>query len=523
MGAKVVVELVRAGYAASIHARAYGKIYGVEVELRAVASSRQERAAAFAAQFGVPQATSSVAELLTDPAIDLVDICAPNPLHAELAIAATNRGKHVIVEKPLTGSFGDGADNVDTISRDVMLRAALTATDEMVAVARANGVRLLYAENWIYAPAIQKARQLMTAAAGTILRIQGEESHCGSHAAYAKRWQTAGGSLLGMGCHPLAAALYLKRAEGIARDGRPIRPRTVVAEVDRLTRNPTFVSEQPKFIQDGWHDVEDWGAMLVPFEDRSVAQITASDAALGGIRNCLTVYRSRAVAEANLNPYTACVTYAPSPEMFASEYISEKIDTKAVGASRRPTKSTPRAIRRRCRILSRRWRTTVSRSPMRRRSRQLSGLPLGSGRTTRRPRRRAGHMIGRGLESMKFAVFTVSLPEWTPEEAVRNLAELEYDGVEWRIADDPPRPTPGFWGGNRCTFPLRSFIEDAPRIQALSEGAGLAILAVASYVQAADLENVERVMRGTAALGAPAVRIQVPRYDGQVSSVALWD
>jgi sugar phosphate isomerase/epimerase len=124
---------------------------------------------------------------------------------------------------------------------------------------------------------------------------------------------------------------------------------------------------------------------------------------------------------------------------------------------------------------------------------------------------------------MKFAVFTVSLPEWTPEEAVRNLAGLEYNGVEWRIADDPPRPTPGFWGGNRCTFPLRSFVEDAPRIQALSEGAGLAIPAVASYVQAADLENVERVMRGTAALGAPAVRIQVPRYDGQVSSVALWD
>ena len=54
---------------------------------------------------------------------------------------------------------------------------------------------------------------------------------------------------------------------------------------------------------------------------------------------------------------------------------------------------------------------------------------------------------------MKFAVFTVSLPDWTPEEAVRNLAELGYDGVEWRIADDPPRATPGFWQGNRSPFP----------------------------------------------------------------------
>src|SRR5918995_3220016 len=109
---------------------------------------------------------------------------------------------------------------------------------------------------------------------------------------------------------------------------------------------------------------------------------------------------------------------------------------------------------------------------------------------------------------MRFAVFTVSLPEWTPEEAVRNLAELGYDGVEWRIADDPPRATPGFWQGNRCTFPLSTFVEDAPRIRALSEAAGLAIPAIASYVQAADAENAERVFRGVAVLGKPVGRTQ---------------
>jgi sugar phosphate isomerase/epimerase len=124
---------------------------------------------------------------------------------------------------------------------------------------------------------------------------------------------------------------------------------------------------------------------------------------------------------------------------------------------------------------------------------------------------------------MKLAVFTVALPEWTPEEAVRNLAELGYDGVEWRITDDAPRDTPGFWQGNRCTFPLSSFVEDAPRIRALTEAAGLAMPAVASYVQAADLANVERVLRGTAALGAPMVRIQVPKYDGKTPFTPLWD
>jgi sugar phosphate isomerase/epimerase len=70
---------------------------------------------------------------------------------------------------------------------------------------------------------------------------------------------------------------------------------------------------------------------------------------------------------------------------------------------------------------------------------------------------------------------------------------------------------------------LSSFVDDAPRIRALTDAAGLAIPAIASYVQAADLENVERVLRGTAALGVPMARIQVPRYNGQGSYVALWE
>src|SRR5215207_7413663 len=164
--------------------------------------------------------------------------------------------------------------------------------------------------------------------------------------------------------------------------------------------------------------------------------------------------------------------------------------------------------------------------------RQTDGL---RGRWSRRPRyrpgsvsiasrRATGHARRRpSRDAMEIAIFSVSLPEWTPEEAVRNLAELGYDGIEWRIADDPPRATPGFWRGNRCTFPLSTFVEDAPRIRALTEATGLAIPAIASYVQAADVENVERVFRGAAALGTAMARIQVPRYDGLASYVALWE
>ena len=66
---------------------------------------------------------------------------------------------------------------------------------------------------------------------------------------------------------------------------------------------------------------------------------------------------------------------------------------------------------------------------------------------------------------MRFSVFTVSLPEWTPEEAVEHLAALGYDGVEWRVVDQPQSDgPPGFWSGNRCTLPLRTLAADAPRV-----------------------------------------------------------
>ena len=126
---------------------------------------------------------------------------------------------------------------------------------------------------------------------------------------------------------------------------------------------------------------------------------------------------------------------------------------------------------------------------------------------------------------MRFAVFTVCLPEYTPAEAVAGLRAAGYDGVEWRVVDQRPAPdgTPGFWAGNRCTWPLASFVEDAPRIRALTEGAGLAMPAVGTYVGCGDPAAVERAMRGAAALGAPQLRVNVPSYDGTTGYLRLRD
>jgi sugar phosphate isomerase/epimerase len=120
---------------------------------------------------------------------------------------------------------------------------------------------------------------------------------------------------------------------------------------------------------------------------------------------------------------------------------------------------------------------------------------------------------------MKYAVFTVGLPELTPEQAVTTLRDLGYDGVEWRVVDQAPASdgTPGFWAGNRCTWPLSSLVADAPRIAALTAQAGLEMPSVGTYVTCDDLAAIEQAMQGVAQLGASQLRVNVPKYDGAAS------
>jgi sugar phosphate isomerase/epimerase len=120
---------------------------------------------------------------------------------------------------------------------------------------------------------------------------------------------------------------------------------------------------------------------------------------------------------------------------------------------------------------------------------------------------------------MQFAVFTVSTPDLSPEEALPVFKDLGYDGVEWRVVDQEPAPSnrPGFWAGNRCTLPLATFVDEAPRIKALTEQAGLAISNVGAYAMCDDLPGVEQVFKGSRLLGAPSARVRVPHYDSSQS------
>jgi sugar phosphate isomerase/epimerase len=111
---------------------------------------------------------------------------------------------------------------------------------------------------------------------------------------------------------------------------------------------------------------------------------------------------------------------------------------------------------------------------------------------------------------MRFAVFTASTPEWTPEEAARILAAQGWDGVEWRVTDQADAATPGFWAGNRATWPLTGIEERLPDIARITHEAGLGFSALGGYAPVGDRSNVDRMLAATAALGAERVRVTMP-------------
>ncbi len=329
------VGIVGYGNAAQFHMRAWRTLGTERCEVVAVCGRSAEKAAAFAKQHGIPRSFATMGEMLASVEIDAIDLIAPPHVHAELSVEAAKAGKHIICEKHLTGYFGepdtpDGEQIGKTIAKRDMLGKVRAQIDGLERVLEQTGVKFCYAENWVYAPAFAKLRRLADAAGGTIMRIQAEESHSGSPSIYAKRWRTSGGgSMVLKGSHPLGAVLQLKQWEGEKKNGRPIRPSSVMCEVGNLTFMESLKAEPKHYVKMDWQDVEDWGMMVLKFEDGSVAEIAAGDTTLGGVHNYLEAYLSNARIRANMNPNDSCVAYAPTPDIFADEYITEKIETKA--------------------------------------------------------------------------------------------------------------------------------------------------------------------------------------------------
>ena len=318
--------IIGAGFAATFHFECLRKVYGTDVEVEGVFATDTDQASSYAEKRGI-RSYNSLEELLDN--VDVIHVCTPPVAHEPIAIAALERGKFAIVEKPLTGYFGDGSEdfNGDTFPKTDALEHSLASIERMLEAERKSKGRILYAENWIYAPSIQKEREIIEKTGAQILWIYGEEAHSGSHATTYAYWKFSGGGvMIGKGCHPLTAALYLKRVEGIAKNGKPILPKAVSARTHALTRLKSF--EDRGHIRCDYHDIDDFSLMHVVFEDGTIADIFASDILVGGIHNWLQVSANNHRTICNINPNTAMQTYNPVEDYFKDIYVVEKTGTK---------------------------------------------------------------------------------------------------------------------------------------------------------------------------------------------------
>jgi len=331
------IGLAGARYGARMHLANYAKLAPGSIAIRGVCARTRESAERLAGDAKIPFVTEDFAALLARPDIDVIDLCVPPALHHEFAIRAADAGKHIIMEKPLTGYFGAPGDP-EPIGRHVprarMREGALRNAEAVREAVRRSGVRFCYAENWVYAPPIAKMRRLMAASGGSVLELCAQEHHSGSNSVFSRTWQaTGGGALLRMGVHSVGACLHLKQWEGQVRLGRSIRPVSVLADTADLVHSDAAERARRaganRWISSDPVDVENWANLVIRFDDGSRATITVSDTGLGGLDTRVTALMTDGVIKANMTANDAIETYAPEPSVFGNEYFTEKLETRA--------------------------------------------------------------------------------------------------------------------------------------------------------------------------------------------------
>jgi len=331
------IGLAGARYGARMHLANYARMSRDIVEVRGVCSRTKESGGALAREFQIGFVTDDYDSLLVRNGIDAIDICVPPALHHEFAIRAANAGKHIIMEKPLTGYFGTAGDPEPIGTRVPRSRMREGASNNAGAVreaVRRNGVKFCYAENWIYAPPIEKMRRLIAASKGSILELRAEENHSGSNSVFSRDWKsTGGGALLRMGVHSVGACLQLKQWEGQSRLGKGIRAVSVLADTADLIHSSAAKRASGaganRWISAAPVDVENWANLVIGFEDGSRGTMIVSDVGLGGLNTRVTAFMTDCVIKANMTANDAIETYAPDASAFSGEYFTEKLETKA--------------------------------------------------------------------------------------------------------------------------------------------------------------------------------------------------
>ncbi|HEY7484043.1 MAG TPA: Gfo/Idh/MocA family oxidoreductase [Streptosporangiaceae bacterium] len=161
-------------------------------EVAAVGSRAPHTAEAFAADFGVPRAYGTYAELAADDGVDVVYVATPHSGHYDAARACLEAGRAVLVEKPLTPAAADA--------------------EKLVAYARDRGLFLQEGMWTRFNPLIVKLRELVAdGAIGDVTAVYADFCWAPPYDPDSRFWSPdlAGGALLDLGVYPLAFAWML--------------------------------------------------------------------------------------------------------------------------------------------------------------------------------------------------------------------------------------------------------------------------------------------------------------------------
>lgn len=190
------IGLIGHGFMGAVHSHAWRTAPHVfplpsELTMRVVCGRDPDRARDAAARLGWQSAANDWPEVIRRPDVDIVDICAPPHLHAEIATAALEAGKHVLCEKPLANSVDDALAMTEAAHR-----------------ARAHGIMSMVGYNYRRVPALAVAGQLVRdGAIGDLRRVRAaylQDWACGPDVAQSWRLdRSVGGSgaLGDLGCH----------------------------------------------------------------------------------------------------------------------------------------------------------------------------------------------------------------------------------------------------------------------------------------------------------------------------------
>lgn len=327
MNKTIKIGILGGGFISGIHYECMRKVFGINVDIIGIYDVIEEKCREFAQNRNI-KAFDNIEKMLDE--VDAVDICTPPFAHYENILRIAQAGKHIMCEKPLIG-YAPSEKEAEFFAgihapKQKMLSTIRNELKKTQKTILESGIKFIYLENFVYTPQVQKEAEILRKTKSQILRMTGEESHKGNHAAYSSWWKySCGGSLISTGSHPLGALLYLKRVEGECNLGRPIRPKGVSARIHQLTKIESF--RDCGFIRSDYHDVEDYGFAHIVFEDGTVGDVFAGATVLGGINDYIEVFANNHRTRCNINPVDLVKTYNPKGEQFADVYTNYGIST----------------------------------------------------------------------------------------------------------------------------------------------------------------------------------------------------